>query len=271
MAKILCFVNHYFGENANSKSKSAGLFPENRKAIIEQCVNELGKIPDIDVRICGINGFNLIKTDINFPHLQSTPQLLVYESILKMEEHIDEYDYFINIEDDILMSPEVISNSIAFEKEHEIDEVLFPNRLEYDNNGNLFCIDLYALKTWTKHTMQWQNKTLRVASNPHSGLMILSRRQLKFSFDQMDKSFRGILFGRHMASAYAHVHQPFKLYRSYLSLEFHYVIHQDKWFKSPTLKPNESIDFPNAFIVKKQGRLKKILRKVKQILKLRKR
>jgi hypothetical protein len=132
------------------------------------------------------------------------------------------------VEDDILVPPQVLANIIGFDKGHAIDECLHPNRLERRADG-VDCVDLRAMSGWTERRMPYRGVELRVARNPHSGFLMLSREKFAYGLERIDRSFRGRFLGGFMSSAFAHYHRPFALYRPYREQNFHAVIHLDHW------------------------------------------
>jgi hypothetical protein len=227
--KILCFVNHFYGANPHFIGKSSTQEATKRKKIVEECISELSNLENSSVKVCGIDGFSLVNIDIDFSHIKENPTYLIYESINFMIRYINEYDYFINIEDDILFPKQTLLNVIEFDKTSLINEVLYPNRLELDESGNKFCVDLSAYGVWTLQRKLYLGKEIRVNANPHSGILIMSQAKLRYAISNIDLSFRGILIGKAMESAFAHFHSPFSLYRSFSNIDFHHIIHMDNW------------------------------------------
>ena len=185
------------------------------------------RIPSSTVRVAGISGSTLIAPDLFFDELENSCHL-VYASIEKMAEEIDDFDYFVNIEDDVLLEPSVFSEIVSFDREHSIEECLLPNRME-KNGDAVSCVDLKATPGWTDRIMQYKNATLRVAISPHSGLFVLSRDKFRFALERVDISRRDRIIGGLMASAFANIHSPFLLFRPYEPPDFLTVTHLDHW------------------------------------------
>lgn len=234
--KVLCCVNHFYGHNPQFIGKSSTQAAEVRKQIIEKCLLQLQEIESMDIKICGIEGYSLLPIDINFPDIKNTPTLLIYESINYMVQYLDQYDYFINIEDDILLPKETFVNITQFDKVSLVNEILHPNRLEVDAKGNNYCVDLSAFGYWSFQRKFFLNKELRVNINPHSGIMILSQAKFRYAISNIDLSFRGIILAKEMESAFAHFHSPFSLYRPFENIGFHYIMHLDKWISQSSSK-----------------------------------
>jgi hypothetical protein len=132
------------------------------------------------------------------------------------------------VEDDILVPAQVIRNALAFDRENPLEDCLLPNRVELMDEGPQ-CVDLRAMPGWERARKRFRGIELRVARNPHSGMLLLSRAKLEHAVAQVDRGFRGILVGGPMASALAYFHRPFRLFRPYENLHFHRVIHLDHW------------------------------------------
>jgi len=226
--KVLVVVNHYYGESDGFNGKSSTQKIDVRKKIVERVLGELKKIPNADINVCGIKGKSLIDIDIDFSHI-SNPSFLIYESIQWMVSKVDEYDYFINIEDDILLTPETFNSVVRFDKVNPINECFHPNRIEYDEKKQGYCVDFKAWPGWKDVSKKYMGYEIRVANNPHSGLTILSKDKVKYALKTVDFRRREKIIGHYMASAYANVHEPFLLFRSYDDVLRHKVVHLDNF------------------------------------------
>jgi hypothetical protein len=202
---------------------------EHRRPIVAACLDGLRALPGVEVNVCGIAGSALEQIDIDFSRIRDNPKLLVYESLADMVRRADDYDYFINIEDDIFLPPETFANVIEFDRDSLRNEILHPNRVEEDETGRRFCVDLEAIRGWTYQRRTYRERELRVARNPHSAVLILSRDKLHYALQHVDVSYRGRFLKYEMDSALAYYLSPFCLYRPYEDLEFHTVTHLDRW------------------------------------------
>ena len=225
--RVLILINHYYNKKGEFKGKSSSQDIKVRKAIVEKVANELRSIPNSDVKVCGMKGFSLIDIDKDFSFIKD-PKFLVYESIEWMFSKIDKYDYFVNIEDDILLTRETFERIIEFDKNQPLNKCFHPNRMEYEG-GREYCSDFEAEPGWRNISMKYNNYEVRVAKNPHSGLTILSKPKMLYARDMVDLKRRERIIGYYMASAYANVNSPFLLYRSYFDLSVHRVVHLDRW------------------------------------------
>lgn len=227
--RVLCYVNHYFGHPVGFEGRSTDSGNEHRREIVAACLEGLRALPGVEVNVCGIEGNALEELDIDFPHIRDDPKLLVYESLAHMVRRAEDYDYYINIEDDILLPPETFANVVEFDQESLLNEILHPNRVEVDETGRRFCVDLKAMPGWTYQRRTYRGRELRVALNPHSAVLILSRDKLRYALRHVDLSYRGRFLSYEMDSALAYYLSPFCLYRPYEDLEFHTVTHLDRW------------------------------------------
>lgn len=234
--KILCYLNHYYNNNGVFDGKSANTGASERKEIVQRALDALNDIENCSVKVCGIEGNSLVDLDITFNSLEDS-RMLIFESILEMSKHIGEYDYFINIEDDILITKSVLENIYEFDEVSTLSEILLPNRLER-NKGNLYCIDTQVFPGWINTEKIFKNKLIKVAINPHSGLLIFSKEKFQYSIKNTNGSkLKTVCGGGKMAAAFAYFHKPFSLYRSKDDLNFHSVFHMDKWApKNNTLR-----------------------------------
>lgn len=168
------------------------------------------------------------------------PRLLVYESLGRMADRLAEFDWFINLEDDIELNEATFRNALDFERLSRPEECLLPNRMELRASGPQ-CIDLLALPGWTQQERSLFGRTFRVARNPHSGLLMLSRDKFAYALQSVDRSFRDRVVGGLMASAYAHYHRPLTLYRCFDDPSFHSVVHLDPY--GGGLPPGARLEF----------------------------
>ncbi|PJZ58178.1 hypothetical protein [Leptospira barantonii] len=238
--KILVFINHFYGKNPYFVGRSSQISEKNEderkkkaerrlahiKATVDS-LNTLGK--KVEIKFCGYQGKSLVKLDFDFEKEIDKPTDIMYASLSKMGEFANRYDYFINIEDDILLSKETFDRIVSFDKNSNINEILHPNRMELDDHGNLFCIDLKCVPGWTYTQREFGGKVFRQAVNPHSGLAIFSKEKLKYALKNSDLKSKTIVLSKGMESAYASVHSSFILWRAYDDIGFHSVFHQDKW------------------------------------------
>lgn len=238
--KILVFINHFYGKNPFFKGRSTvdteTLSPkilkkiEERKLHLQTTIRSLKTLSDsVDIKICGYQGKSLVHLDFDFENTIDKPTDIMYASLLKMGEYIEDYDYFINIEDDILLEKEAFDRIVSFDQNSEINEILHPNRLEKDQHGKLFCIDLKCVPGWTYNQKTFFGKKFRLAVNPHSGLAIFRKDKFQYALSNSDIQSRSIRLYLGMDSAFASIHSPFLLWRSFEEEGFHSVYHQDKW------------------------------------------
>ena len=182
--------------------------------------------------------------------------MLIFASLRDMTNHLEDYDYFLNIEDDILITNEVLENIYEFDKQSAISEVFLPNRLE-SIDGHFYCTDIQSFPGWINTEKTFKNKRIKVAINPHSGVLILSKSKFKYAAKNIQLRYFMNTIGGPMASSYAHYHSPFTLFRSKDDLFFHYVIHLDNWTN------NNKMKIHNLNIFNFKNTLVKIIRRMK--------
>lgn len=241
--QILCCVCHFYGENNFFNGKSTFQIPQERKQIIEKCISQLKSFENINVKICGIEGFNLVDIDLNFEHIRHNPTLIMYEALNYLANHVEEYDYFICVEDDILVPKETLWNIFKFDQTSLVNEILLPNRLEQDESGTTYyCIDTTAISLWSYQFRRHENREIRVAHNPHSGILVMSKSKLFYALENIDTNYRGVFLGKAMESAFAYFHSAFSLYRAYQDVSFHIVYHMDKWLSDIEISHDSTSD-----------------------------
>lgn len=244
--KILCFINHFFGKHKTFMGKSSlpdGMVEreiierkKKRKEIVEKVISQIKTLGDVDIMVCGIEGYSLVPIDLDFSYIKDRPLLLIYESISKMAEYVEDYDYFINIEDDTFLPKETFENIIRFDKTSFVNEIFLPNRLEQNKKGEIYCVDLYAFPGWITQSKKFESRSIRVAYNPHSALIILSKEKFRYVLTQCNLEYRENILFNELDSAFAYFHSVFSLYRSE-ELSYHFVHHLDRWLSSPGEKP----------------------------------
>jgi hypothetical protein len=192
-------------------------------------VEALRALPyDVDVKVCGIPGASLLPVDVDLSSV-ADPRHLIYASIERLAESRAGYDYFLCIEDDVLLPGEVVDRMMRFQDCSEVHEVLLPNRLETAAERLSYCVDLLAMPGWRGLHRDFEGLRLDVAQNPHSGLALLSRRQLDYAIRRVDLSRREVIVGGFIASGFANLHQPFLLWRVRDDEAAHSVVHLDHW------------------------------------------
>jgi len=225
--KVLCYLNHYYNANGVFNGKSTGHDSEKRSNIVNKALDALNMLENATVKVCGIDGYSLVGLDITFNHLKDS-RMLIFASLVEMANHIDEFDYFLNIEDDILVTNDVLNNIYEFDKVSSLNEILLPNRLE-QNGNEIYCVDTKAFPGWINTEKIFNDRLIKVAINPHSGILILSKEKFNYAISNVELTSLSKSIGGIMASSYAHFHKPFSLYRSRVDIMFHFVTHMDKW------------------------------------------
>jgi hypothetical protein len=236
--RVLCYVNHYYWEHSKVGTdgfigKSLGYPRELRTKTVERAYASLKRlaahprIERMDIQYCGFPGKSIRPIDFDLSYIVN-PSLCAYESLTRMREQIGEYDYFLNIEDDIEVNPHIFTNILEFDSETLDNQCFLPNRYEVKDGKRIFA-DILLNRGWTTQELNFRGKRLRVALNPHASLMFLKASKYKYATDRIDLSFRGKVIGRAGASAYAHFHKPLSLFRSYDDPYFHSVQHLDHY------------------------------------------
>ena len=225
--RVLCYFVHYFGPSQGFRGKSTASVARMRYPHVRRALAQLRAQRNLTVSVCALGGRSLVPVDLDFSPIED-PTLLMYEVLNRLPDHLPDYDYFMVVEDDILVPRAIIRNTLAFDRENPLGDCLLPNRVELTEAGPQ-CVDLRAMPGWESPRRRFRGVQLRVARNPHSGMLLLSRAKLEYAAANVDRSFRGILVGGPMASALAHFHQPFRLFRPYENLQFHRVVHLDHW------------------------------------------
>ena len=238
--RCLCLFVHYFNPEGPFGGRSKHQDPRVRQRIVERALFSLRALRDFDVRVCGHDGKSLLPLDLDLNDRTTNPQFLVFEALELLQDFRKAYDYFLVVEDDILFSADVWRNVLEFDAcygEASGQRWIFhPNRIEWRRGQTSFCIDLAVLRRRIGEPISFEGSQLQEHENPHSGLLLVNRAKLDIIAKEVDPSFRGSVIGGPMASAFAHYHKPFRLYRKIQSFDRHTVHHLDPYaYQYPSL------------------------------------
>lgn len=229
--RCLCLFVHYFNPQGPFGGRSKHQDPKIRRRIVERALFSLQALKDFDVRVCGHGGHSLVPLDFDLRVRTPNPQFLVFEALQMLQEFRESYDYYLVVEDDILFSGDVWRNVLAFDAQYAQASsqrwIFHPNRIEYRRGLDPFCIDLAVVRRRIGEPIGFEGRQLQEHENPHSGVLLVNRAKLNIIAQEVDSSFRGSVIGGPMASAFAHYHKPFRLFRCIDSLDFHTIQHLD--------------------------------------------
>jgi hypothetical protein len=229
--RCLCLFIHYFNPQGPFGGRSKHQDPHLRRRIVERALYSLRALAALDVRVCGHQGQSLVPLDVDLADRTSNPQFLVFEALQLLQEFSQSYDYFLVVEDDLLLSADVFHNVLQFDAEYgersQQRWIFHPNRIEYRRGQAPFCIDLAVVRRRLGEPITFHGRQLQEHENPHSGLLLLNRQKLSIIANEVDPAFRGSVIGGPMASAFAHYHQPFRLFRQIDGLDLHTIQHLD--------------------------------------------
>jgi hypothetical protein len=134
-------------------------------------------------------------------------------------------------ENDLLLNVDLFHNVELFNAQYGSTSshrwILHPKRSEYRNGVQPFCIDLAVVRRRLAAPIQFAGCQLQEYENPNSGLLLVKSEQLEIIHQDVDPNFHGTVIGGPMASAFAHYHRPFQLFRFNSSLDRHVIQHLD--------------------------------------------
>jgi len=226
--KVICLFVHFFDTASAFDGRSKHQAAEVRREIVTRALGALLSIKGVDVKVCGYKDRGLIPVDLDLSHRTENPQLLVYEALSCLSEYRVDYDYFMVIEDDILIGPDVFNNIYSFDQKFGVDQIMLPNRVEIQGS-KIYCVDTKIIPEMTGEVINFNRRKLAVYNNPHSGLLLVNRDKLDYLASRVDTEYRGKFIGGYMASAFAHYHRPFRLYRVADGYDYHTVLHMDQY------------------------------------------
>lgn len=235
--RCLCLFVHYFNPQGPFGGRSKHQDPQIRHRIVERALFSLQALRDFDVRVCGHDGHSLLPLDFDLNDRTPNPQFLVFEALQMLQEFRETYDYFLVVEDDILFSADAWRNVLAFDAQYAEASsqrwIFHPNRIEYRHGQAPFCIDLAVVRRRIGEPIDFEGRQLQEHENPHSGVLLVNRAKLDIIAQEVDSCFRGSVIGGPMASAFAHYHKPFRLFRCIDGLDFHTIQHLDAMHWQP--------------------------------------
>jgi hypothetical protein len=245
--RCLCLFIHYFNPGGPFGGKSKHQSPEFRRRIVQRSLFSLRALANLDVKVCGHSGHCLVPLDIDLDDRTDNPQFLVFEALQLLQEYRHHYDHFLVVEDDLLLSADLFYNVENFNSKFGTTSsqrwILHPNRIEYRNSTLPFCIDLAVVRKRIGEPIHFQGCQVQEHENPHSGMLLVNREQLNIIRQEVDPNFRGFLIGGPMASAFAHYHIPFRLFRFIGSMDRHTIQHLDPMDWKPLSFPQRALRF----------------------------
>lgn len=238
--RCLCLFIHYFNPNGLFGGRSKHQDPQIRRIIVERSLFSLRALGDFDVRVCGHAGHSLVPLDFDLIDRTDNPQFVVFEALALLQEYRGQFDYFLVIEDDILFGADVWRNVLEFDSQYGESSsqrwIFHPNRIEFRRGHTPYCIDLAVVRRRLGEPISFEGRQLQEHENPHSGLLLVNRAKLDIIAHEVDANFRGTVIGGPMASAFAHYHHPFRLFRCIDELDVHTIQHLDPMdWQSPSL------------------------------------
>jgi hypothetical protein len=183
----------------------------------------------------------------------TNPKMLPFASYQIFERELENYDWFVYSEDDLLISDALFFNKQQiFQYEFGYKRLLQPNRYELNREGPRFKTyidgdqsDVFyktSIKNLPDHDQLIQNLNsyeiqYRRAKNPHSGFFCLSRERLKYwmskdYFINLDCSFVSPL----ESAATLGILRTFSIYKPESNRGFLEIEHMDNKFSSLPLK-----------------------------------
>jgi hypothetical protein len=208
---------------------------QKRLQYINKCIEALKSFEDLGHEIvlfvAGIPGKSLIPITLNLEDKIKHPTEIIFASIEYMKSVVEDYDYFINIEDDILLPKDTFLNVIAFDAISLKNEILHPNRIERLSEKLSINTDLQGIPDWTYTQKFYLDREWRIAKNPHSAIAIFSKEKFKYAIAERKSAPYNVKLYVALDEAFATIHAPFQLWRCYSEPDFHTVEHLDKWVK----------------------------------------
>lgn len=246
MMKLLVILVHFYSKSSKFLGKSRVQSPELRKYIVELCADNWKGMDCVDLKVVGIEGSNLIDLDIDATSEINDSRKLVYYSLKLLRKYLDQYDYFVVCEDDLLVQSKIVQNIIDFNSKHNVKDIFLPNRIEIAENALSFVDIEVDSMLLNQNMILFNGEVLRNYRNTHSGIAFFSKAQLEYAVSQLDMDYEGIIVGSYMASAFAHFHSPFNVFKVSPPSIFHSIVHLDP-FVRPSIKQKIVNKFRSSF------------------------
>jgi hypothetical protein len=232
--RILAAVAHYFDVDGIRRGDFGSYQRENfisRSVIVDRTITLLNESlaefsMNFNIQVFGIENQYTRRPDVILD--VADPRHIPYATIDAMYKKINQYDYFLFVEDDIELSPKTIIELMEINQHLDLHETIIPNRLEY-LNGTAFCVDMIAMPGFKNGVKIVERHILAQSINPHSGFMFLSRDKFARAYALKVNSQPKIIIGDFMASALANIHSSLDVYRSIPTASSLSVVHQDSW------------------------------------------
>jgi hypothetical protein len=225
----------------------------NSNTYLKPVVDELKQISDVVIFSPEIIDIDGVKTEIRDKSLQHG---LVFEPRQYIIDHIDEYDYFLYNEDDILITSDALKFAI------DINEKLIKQNLQYNvgflryelennvpefvdfNPGNSVHLGGNGVSDIIRYVTKINNEYYFNAWNPHSGNFLLSREQVKLLIDNgyftttPTATFAGILESG--ATGFNNVIRKYTPIKDYKKLMVHHM--SNKYIFNPVKVSTDLLD-----------------------------
>ncbi len=232
--RLLVYIIHYFDHYSKFNGKSKFQNPNIRLENLNKCINALSNLNyNVEIKLCGFGDKNLTPIDIDFSTKITDPQLILYEVLSSLHLNLD-FDFVIVIEDDILVNPVSIQESINFTLTNNIKFVYHPHRMELNSRNELCPIDIFLLPGKTGKYIEFEKRKLAEYMNPHAAFLMLSKEQVIYASKKVNLKTRDKIYGGYMASAFYNYFKSFELYRDQLPVQLNYNIHLDPILFQPT-------------------------------------
>jgi hypothetical protein len=143
-------------------------------------------------------------------------------------EKLDQFDYFLFVEDDILIPAALLDSLIDIDLSLDSNEIVIPNRIEIFGEKE-FCVDMVAMPGWKSEEKINAGLRLCQPKNIHSGFLLLSREKFFKAYESRLYTEPKKIIGDFMASAFANLSSTFQVYRAIPTSSKLMVFHLDSW------------------------------------------
>ena len=204
-----------------------------RERIVKRAIAWLRRLSTqlyLEIVVVGIRGKNILPLDVDYAGQIKSHWHILWRLFADAQHNLDDYDYLLVLEDDVLVPRRTIARMLAANHEFANKRhAIFPNHTEFFC-GLLVNPDLVAMPGWTGQTINWRSKTWYQATNPHSAILFLGRHQSE-GFRKVDFSWPRITLGEYTTSAFERAHSGYMLFREKSRIPSHFVVHRDSWIR----------------------------------------
>jgi hypothetical protein len=251
--RVLVGIPHYF-DQLNIHQNDFGSYENSgynlrleivKKAILNLEVSLNSLDLNFEIKMFGTQNQFLVEPDV-YLNVRN-PKFLPWAAIDEMFKNRMNFDYFLFMEDDLIINADFMEKLMNLQKHLRNFETVIPNRLEFFN-GKPFCVDIFALPGWKSESKFIDNQTFVEPINTHSGFMFLPRKTFLRAYKNRKYVHPTILISDYMESSLANIFSSMRVYRPIPTNSSLTIVHEDSWSSRMLEKDMFSLSDLSLFI-----------------------